>query len=112
MLIYFDHPKSLIIILIEDRFDRRRLSGPRIAVEQAVVCLSPLHKRLCVLDQLLFRDLITDQIVQMHMRNVRDWHDFCPSACRMFHAERLVKPQLSDAEFPVELCHRLLKCFR
>ena len=63
MFIDFDHTKSLIIILIQDRLDRGRFSGSRIPVEQTVIGSSSFHKSFRILDQFLFLYIISYQII-------------------------------------------------
>ncbi len=48
----------------------------------------------------------------MYMGDIGDGDDLHIALFRMLHAERLVESQLADAEFSVELCHRLLELCR
>ena len=68
-----------------------------------------LYKRFGIINQLLLFCLISYEIIQMHMSNVRDWNDFRCSVFGMFHAKRFVQSQLSDSKLPIKLRHALLK---
>ena len=86
MLIELNDAQPSVIIFIGDRFDAGGLARPRISEQQTVVRFSPRHKCLRVLDQLLLRDLISDQIIQLHMGDIADRHDL-HARFRMFHAK-------------------------
>ena len=103
MLIHLDHAKPPVIILVQDRLDGRRLAGSGIPEKQTVIRPSSLHKCFCILDQLRLRDLISHQIVKMHMRDLRDRDDL-RSVFLMLYPERLMKPQLPHTVFLVKLC--------
>ena len=111
MLVYLDHPQSLIIVLVQDRFDGRRFAGAGVPVQQTVVRFLSFHKSLCIFHQFLLCIFISHKIRQVHVGDFRDRNDCCPVLC-MLYPERLVKPQFSHAEFPVELGGLFLKLFR
>lgn len=63
MLVHLDQTQSPVIILIGDCLNTGGLSCSCISVKQAVICLLSADKALCIVDQFLFCDLISDQII-------------------------------------------------
>ena len=90
MLVHLDDTKSLIIITVQDSLDTGRFSGSRITKKEAVVCFSSSYKSLCVLDQFLFRNFISDQIFQFHMGDSGDRLNFHIIIFIMTYTERLM----------------------
>ena len=111
VFIHFDHAQPLIIILVQDRFDRGGFTRPRVSEEQAVVRPAPLYECLRIVDKLLLRYFISYQIVKMYMGDICNWHDLHISPFGMLNTECLMEPQFTHSEFLVELCHLLLKLF-
>ena len=103
MTVHLDDPQSSVIVFVQNRADRRGLSGPCIPEQQAVVRLASLKKGLRVLPQLLFLDLIPNQVIEPDVGDVRDRNDLTlclPLAVN--HTECLVEPELAAAEVMVE----------
>ena len=72
MLVNLDHAQTIRVKFVDDRLDTRRLSGTTITKEQDIVGGSAFHERLGIVDQFLFLDLITDQIIQHNFIHVVD----------------------------------------
>ena len=101
MLVDLDHPESPVIILVEDRLDRRGFAGAGIAVEQHVVGGASFHEGFGILDQLFLLNLIAHQIVQHHVGRGGDRNQKLRVV--LLDTERLVEAELSDAVGPVEV---------
>ena len=109
MFVNLDDAQSAVIVPVQDCLDARRLAGTGIAKQQTVIRTAPLYERLCIIDQLLFLNLIADEILQLYMRDIRDRLDL-HIVSDMRHTERLVQAQLSYTEFLIERYHILCEC--
>ena len=109
MLVDLDDAQSAVIVPVQDCLDARRLAGTGIAKQQTVIRAAPLYERLCIINQLLFLNLIADEILQLYMRDIRDRLDL-HIVSDMRHTERLVQAQLSYTEFLIERYHILCEC--
>ena len=109
---HLNDPKSPLIILIGNCLDAGGLAGPRLAVEQAVVGRLSLHKGLRVLDQLLLRNFISDQILHVDMKNVLHRHNSCLSrkfsGLIVLNPKRLVQSEHADAVLFVKCREKIL----
>ena len=109
---HLNNPKSPLIILIGNCLDARRFAGSRLAVKQTVIGRLSLYKGLRVLNQLLLRNLISDQILHVNMKNVLHRHNSCLS-CKfsgfiMLNPKGLVQPEHPDAVFFVKCRKEIL----
>ena len=113
MFINLDDAKSLSVILIENSLDARGLTGSGVSKQQAVICPAPCKECFRVLPQLLFLDLIADQVIKLHVDNIRDRYDIDHiPALMMNQPERFMQAKLSAPEITVEQLHMLFKLFR
>ena len=94
MLVDLDHTESLIVILIDDRLDARRFACSAVAKQQYIIGFSALYKRFCIVNQLLFLDLIADKIIK---------HDFIQIIDRV--KVRLALPLIDQTEGFVQTEH-------
>ncbi len=62
-----------------------------------------MDKSLRILDQFLFRDLISYKVIQTHMGNPCDRNDLCLSFLITLNTECLMKSQLAYAKILIEL---------
>ena len=76
MFVHLDDTQPAAVIFVGNRLDTGGLSGSRVAIEQAVIRLFTVDKRFGIVRQLLFLDLIANQIGQLHMRDIGDRNDF------------------------------------
>ena len=102
VLVDFDHSKALAVIAVQDRLDARGLAGARVSVQKDVVGHAPLHKSLCICDQLLFLQLVADQVLQLHVARRRDRDQEFPSFVLVVDAESLVQAELAHSVFLVK----------
>lgn len=66
-----------------------------------------LHEGLCIVDKLFLGRLVTHEIAQVYMGDLRDGHDM-NAILVVSHAKSLVKAQLAHAEILIKLTHILL----
>ena len=64
MLVDFNHPQTIFVILVDNRLDTGGFTSTTITKQQHIVCLFALHKRFRIVYQFLFLNLISDQIIQ------------------------------------------------
>lgn len=67
----------------------------------AVIRLFSVDKRFGIVRQLLFLDLIANQVGQLHMRDIGDRHDFSVPVS-LFNPECLMQPEPSHAVFLIK----------
>ena len=111
MLIGLNDTKSLIIILVQDSLDTGRFTGSRITKEQTVVRLSPLYKCLCIINELFLGDLISYQIIDLHMCDPCDRLDLHLSLLIVTDTECLMETKLANTEIFIEGYHIIHKFF-
>ena len=108
MLVYLNDAQPSVVIFVGDRLDARGLAGAGISVQQTVIGLPARHKSLRIVDQLLLRRLIPNQIRQLHMGNIQDGFDPRASCSLtvfdMADAERLMQAKPAHAIFLIKLC--------
>ena len=101
MLIQFNYPQPLIIVCVGNCLDAGRFARSRITEKQAVIGPPPLHKSFRILYQLLFRDFVAHQIIQMYMGDIQYGHNVYPRIV-MQDAERLMQAEFPHTIFPVK----------
>ena len=111
MLVGLNDAKTLIIILVQDTLDTGRFTGSRITKEQTVVCLSSLHKGLCVFDEFFLGDLVAYQVIDLHMCDPCDRLDFYFAIFIMADTECFVKTQLTYTKILVKRYHIIHELF-
>ena len=72
MLVDLDHTESLIIVLVDDCLNARRFTCSTITEQQYIIGFSALYKRFCIINQLLFLDLIADKIIKHDLIQIID----------------------------------------
>ena len=113
MLVHLNDTKSLIIISVQDSFDTGGFTCTCITEQQTVVGFFASDKGFCVLDEFLFRDLISYQVFQFHMCDPGDRLDHDVIILIMTYTECFVKSQLAYTEVFIELyhiCHKFFCC--
>ena len=96
MLVDLDHPQSLTVIAVEDRFDAGGLSGPRVAVQKDVVGHAALYKSLRIGDQFLLLQLISDQVLKFHVAGRGDRDQKLLVLIAVVDPKRLVEAKFAD----------------
>ena len=105
MLVQFNNTQAFLVIFVGDSLHAGGFARPRVPEQQTVVGASPGHKSLRILTKLLLGNLISHQIIQIHMGNVADRHD-PRSLLRMLHTEGFVQSQISHTVLSVKLGER------
>ena len=105
MFIHFYDSQAFIIIFIQNSLNTGRFTGSRISKEQTVVRLSASDKSFCILNQFLFWNLISNQILQLYMCNSCYRYDHCSAVLVMINTESLVKSELTYTKILVKLYH-------
>ena len=111
MFVHLDDAQPAAVIFVGNRLDTGGLSGSSVAIEQTVIRLFAVDKRFGIVRQLLFLDLIANQVGQLHMRDIGDRHDFS-APVSLFNPECLMQPEPSHAVFLIKFCKSLLHFFR
>ena len=111
MLVNLNNTETLVIILVDNTLDTGGLSGSRITKQQAVIRLLAIYKSQSVVHQLLFGDLITHQIIQIHMSNIQNRHDMY-AVLIPNHSEGFVQAKLANAILLVKLSQGCLHLLR
>jgi len=86
VLINFNHPQPLLIVLVDNCLNAGGFSCPGIPKQQAVIRLFPVYKGFRIVYKLLLCSFIAYQIVQMDMGNIGNRENPRP-IFRMLHPE-------------------------
>ena len=111
MFIHLNNTQTFIIISVKDSLNAGRLACTCITKKQTVICLSASDKGLCILNQLLFRNLISDKILQFHMRNSGNGLNLHLIILIAAYTESLMQTKLSYTKILIKLhhiCHKFL----
>ena len=103
MPVDLNHPQSPVIVLIQDGFHARRLAGSRIAEQKDIVCGAACDESLGICDQLLFLQLVSDQVRKNHIACGRD--RLQSTAAVIAEAEGFVEAEFAYAVLPVKIRH-------
>src|SRR5699024_936160 len=112
LLYHLDDTQSFFIVAVQDSLDTGGFARARVAEKETVVRFPAPDESLRILDQLLFRDLISHQIFKPHMSDPCHRHDHRVAVPVVFDAERLMKAKFAYAEILIELHHVRHKLFR
>ena len=89
MLVQFNNTQAPLVIFVGDGFYAGGFSRAGVPEEQTVVRFSARHKSIRIVGKLLLGNLVTDQIIQLHMRDIADRLDSRTVLC-MYHTERFM----------------------
>ena len=108
MLVHLDHTQSQIVIAVDNTLDTGGFTSTCITKQQAVICRSSLYECLCIINELLLRNLIANQILQFHMVDILDCLNLHLLSFRMRNTERFIQTKLTYTISGIKFCNNLL----
>ena len=110
VLVYFDHAQAPAVVFVENRLDAGGFSCSRITEEKHVVGRFPVYKGLCILNQLLFLQLIAYDILKINVLHIDNGINDGLCALLFFKDPKsLVETEFAGSALPVKFHHMVLE---
>ena len=111
MLVDFNHTQAVFVILVDNGFDTGRFTGTTVTKQQYIVCFLSLYKRFRIVYQLLFLNLISDQIVQHNGIHIVDCTECKASLRCIINPECFVETKHSNTVVFIKPSHCIKEFF-